>query len=394
MKILQVCPKPPFPPIDGGCVAMYELGLGLLDQGHHLHTLALRTPRHAGVQQEASSGSSRAVSETVFLDTTPGVVGALLGAFSKRPYIVSRFDHPRVHRTLERLLEAVPFDVIHLETLFLAPYLSTLRRRSQAPVVLRAHNLEFEIWRELAVNESSALRRRYLSTLARHLKQYELKVSQEIDGIAAITPQIAGFFREHSQVPVIHVPVGLSIPRKFESGNPHPFFLGSMEWGPNREAMTWFLEDIWPDIQARHPDLRFFLAGKGLEKDDPRWKRPGIVVVGQIEDADRFMRSKGPLVVPMRSGSGVSIKVLQAMAMGKTVISTTLGARGLDCEPGRHLLIADTPQSFTDQIHECVSHPQRMADVGGAAREFLASHFSPTDSTSRLLELYGRAGAR
>ena len=176
---------------------------------------------------------------------------------------------------------------------------------------------------------------------------------RQFDGIAAITEQDATFFRSSEcrqpetggPIPVEAIPFGID-PEQFPETNTEPefpslFSIGAMDWIPNLEGICWFLEKVWPEIHRKYPSLQYYLAGRHM----PGWlseKRfPNIVVVGEVEDAKTFMHSKSILIVPLFSGSGIRIKIIEGMATGKPIISTTVGAEGINYTRDKNIFIAD-----------------------------------------------------
>ena len=162
MKVLQICFRVPFPPHDGGAIAMYDILYGLSKKGHDVHVLAVNTPKHF---QKDNVLEGIATLQPVFIDTTISPVNAFLNLFKKIPYNVERFISKDFETALIDLLRKEQFDVIHVEGTFVAFYIDTIRKYSKAPVVLRAHNVEYLIWQRLAANEKNPLKKILRSAL-------------------------------------------------------------------------------------------------------------------------------------------------------------------------------------------------------------------------------------
>jgi glycosyltransferase involved in cell wall biosynthesis len=268
-----------------------------------------------------------------------------------------------------------------LETLFTTPYIDCIRKNSNAKIVLRAHNVEHIIWDRLAEKEHKILRKNYLKLLASRLRKYELETLQNIDALVPITPVDESVFRKfHFTRPIITIPMSIDVKdyhfdEKNESGI-SLFHLGSMDWMPNREGVTWFLEKCWSDVHKRYPQLKLYLAGRNFPEEISSRNDSNTICEGRIEDAHRYMSDKQIMIVPLLSGSGMRVKIIQGMALGKTIISTKIGAEGIPAENGKNILIADTPEEFGNAIGRCVDDPAWCKSIGNKARKFAVDHYS------------------
>jgi hypothetical protein len=196
MRILQLCNKPPFPPKDGGGIAMNNITRGLLDAGHEVKLLTVYTNKHDLDLSELSKEYIDATDvEGVFIDTQINLVDAFSSLITQDSYNVSRFFSPDLDIRLTDILKRSDFDVVHLESLFMTPYIGTIRRFSKAKIVLRSHNLEYIIWERIAAGTKNRAKKAYLKYLSKKLKNYELSVINQVDGIASISPMPLSFQR-------------------------------------------------------------------------------------------------------------------------------------------------------------------------------------------------------
>jgi glycosyltransferase involved in cell wall biosynthesis len=144
-----------------------------------------------------------------------------------------------------------------------------------------------------------------------------------------------------------------------------------MDWYPNLEGIEWFLDNVWEKIRSLYPELVFRIAGRNMPDSLRRRQIQNVEVVGEVEDAKLFMRENGILIVPLWSGSGVRIKIIEAMAIGKTVITTSIGLKGIMAIDKKHVLIADTPQMFVEAVRFCMEEPFACEQIGKNAQEFI-----------------------
>ncbi|MBS1546857.1 MAG: glycosyltransferase [Bacteroidetes bacterium] len=393
MRILQLCNKPPYPPIDGGAKAMYNITQGLLDAGHQVKVLCISTHKHPlKVATVPESFREHTRIEGVFVDTSLNVVDAFTDLVTADNYNISRFFSPDMDIRLIQLLSQEKFDIIHLESLFVTPYIPTLRRYSKARIVLRAHNLEHVIQERIAQGERNIIKKPYRKFLAKQLRNYERGVIDLVDGVAAITGADAREMASHgSKTPIATIPFGVDA-REYEAvyppGAPVFFHLGSMDWLPNEDGIRWLLRSVWPRIIKEHPQAKLHLAGNRMPKDMIRAKLPGTTVVGRVPDAKRYIAQRHVMVVPLFSAGGMRVKIIEGMAMGRCIISTSMGAEGIDHQPGKNILIADTAAEFTERMEQVLAEPLLAAEIGTNAAELVRSRHNNARIMQDLTAFY------
>ena len=322
---------------------------------------------------------------------------ALAAMVANKPYIVSRFYSDDFALRLEKLLQEQTFDAIQLEHLCLGLYLPVLRRFSRAPVVLRPQNVEHRVWERYRRQETGWFINRYLATETRKLRDFEIRLAGKVDAIMAISDEDAEFFRicAPASTRVITLPAGFDFgllssldPERSYSHFPQFYHLGSMDWRPNIQGIKWFLRYILPVVTRRNPDFVLRLAGKQM----PQWlyRRQGqnLVVDGEVEDAMRYLEDKSVLVAPLLAGSGMRIKIVEAMALGKTVIATTAAAEGIACIGGKHILLADTPAEFAQCISRCSESAGLCREIGNNAQQFARENFDIRSIGEKMAGFY------
>ncbi|MCB9235888.1 MAG: glycosyltransferase [Bacteroidia bacterium] len=378
MRILQVTNRIPYPLNDGGNIATWNVTKELHTQGHEVILASLNTQKH---YFDPAKLPPVCEVHTVDIDTKLTPLGLAGGLLSSRPYNVMRFDAAAFHLLLADLLEKNPVDVIQLEGIYLALYLSTIRKFSKAPVILRSHNIEHQIWERLAKGEKNRLKRFYLKDLAGKIERFERENFAAFDGIIAITQQDADWYQKQGYSGKLQViPAGVDTnvwfpgDRGFHARS--VAFLGSLEWGPNVEGLKWFLDQVWAPVAEKFPQARFFAAGKNPPESLSRLKAPGFVFEGMVDDAPQFVRTHGIFVVPLLSGGGMRLKIVEAMAAGRCVISTRVGAEGIEAEEGTHILLADSPEEFQQALEEVLANPDRAERIGQAAQQLAVEKYS------------------
>jgi len=393
MKILFICNKSPWPPKEGGPIAMNNIIEGMINRGHQVKVLAANTNKYAvNIDDVPEEYKQKTGIEFASLDLSIKPVAAFFNLFTHKSYHVQRFVSKAFNKKLKEILQHNTFDIVQIEMLYMAPYLDTIRKYSKAKVVLRAHNIEHLIWKRVAIEEQNITKKRYLRHLANTLENYEKNVLDKFDGIVPITKKDALFFSEQTHKPVEPVSFGVNFSRipYHESNKPEQalFHIGSMNWVPNAEGIKWFLKDVWPEVSKHFPALKLYLAGREM----PQWllesDLTNVEVVGEVTDAYRFMESKSISIAPLFSGSGVRIKIIESMAMGKAVISTSIGAEGINYTNGENILIADTKKEFVKAVKKLYTKKDLAYTMGQKARELVMKEHNIQETSLHLENFY------
>ena len=383
MKILQLCNKFPYPLKDGAAIASTFLARALAALGHEVSLLSMNTSKHwFDLEMLPSDFSHDRNIYTVFIDNRVKPVDAVLNLASGKSYHVSRFESSRFRTELEKVLERTDCDAVILETVFVAPYIEIIRKVSpRALVILRAHNVEHEIWERIAKN-SGPLKKWYLNLQAGRLKKYEISAGNDCDLLGTVTSRDADTFRQlGTGRELISIPIGINVseyPVNQDSFK-KPLsmaFIGSLDWMPNEEGLRWFLDHVWkPRLCVAFPELTFHIAGRNA----PAWLRnlnvKRVIFHGEVPDAPDFVLQHSISVVPLLSGGGMRVKILEAMALERMVISTTTGMEGIHAKNGQHCLIADEPAQWEQSVRDCIDKKHNPEAIGRAARIFCADQF-------------------
>lgn len=397
MKILQLCKKFPFPLNDGESIAVAYLAKAFEELGCSTSLLAMNTSKHwFDPSQLPPEFNYYQAIHTVDVDNQIRPTAALANLFSKRSYHIERFENQNFANKLIELLKNERFDVIQLETLYLTPYIPIIRQYSTALIALRAHNVEHEIWERVAAN-STPLKKWYLNTITPRLKKFEREQLNRVDLLIGITDRdVQQFVQIGLQKPAVVMPIGLDCRnyRADYSSYQRPLslsFIGSLDWMPNAEGLDWFLKQVWKPLLSRQfPALQFHIAGRNT----PDWLRnlqmPGVRVHGEVPDAADFINQHTIMVVPLLAGSGMRAKILEGMALGKVVLSTTIGLEGIPARAQQEVLIADNPEAFAKAVQWCYDQGPALERIGRKAQTFCVDHFDHLELARQLLSTYHR----
>ncbi|MFY0643145.1 MAG: glycosyltransferase family 4 protein [Bacteroidia bacterium] len=392
MKILQVSNRVPWPLNEGGTIGIYNFTKAFSEAGHEVYLYCLDAFKHhtdiAAAEKELSKYAKLLIHP---IDTDLKVTEAFKNLFANSSYNVDRFENESFKVELSQLLDKFQFDVVQLEGTYAGPYVETIRSKHSGLLSLRMHNAEYEIWERLASSSKNPLKKEYLNLLSKRLKQYEKGLIQKVDALVPVTQNdLDKFTNWNSNVPSMVAPAGIDL--NYWKFNPSHgiynwYHLGSLEWHANKEAVQWFLQEIFPELSSKYEKLRFHIAGKGLKSDEFQTTEQ-IHVMDYVEDAIEFVQELDVCLVPLLSGSGIRLKILEAMAAGKLVISTTIGAQGIECKHKEHLLIANNLDEFKSAVEYMINEPSQIKEMVQNAKALIEHKYSISAVAEQLIEFY------
>ncbi len=394
MNILQLSPRIPYPPHDGGAIAMYNTTKYLQKAGNNVTVLALNTNKH--YQKPESIKDICTAVHAVDINTDIRMFKAMFNLFKSVPYNVERFISKEFSEKLKELLQNQTFDIVHLEGTFVAWYIDIIRRYTDIPVFLRSHNVEYLIWERLYKNASRSPQAEYIRYLAKKLKRFEAKYFNKFDGILAITEEDARRMREDLKVtvPIEVIPAGVD----FDSFTLNPqietlpnslFLFGSLDWMPNVEAVLWFYHKVFTQLKQEIPDVKLYIGGKNPPQEILNLHdESNVLVYGNVPSARDFMQSFEIMLVPLLSGGGMRIKIIEGMAMQKVIISTSIGAEGIQVMPEQDILIANTPGEFITQIKRCFENQELKQKLAQNALQTVKKCYDWQAITQKTIEFY------
>ncbi len=404
-RVLILTNRVPYPLNDGGNLATHAMIKGYKQQGWQVRLLSMNTSRHyTDAATVAKAYADLAEVDTVSVVTDVTIFGVLKNLlFSKEPNHADRFTDSAFADALIEAVQSFQPDVVQVESVFLSGYLPLLKENGHALTVLRLHNIEWQVWKRVAANTRNPIKKGYLRHLSARIKQYEERVWQQYDLLLPITDADAVVVAHTvGKQQMLTIPFSIDIkpdaaPANAQEAGWVAYHLGAMDWLPNQDAMQWLAQDIWPMVQKENPGFEFFFAGRNMPASFQSLASAHFHCVGEVPDADSFIADKKILLVPLRSGGGIRVKILEAMAAGKIIISTQTGMQGIDAQHGKHYLLANTPQAFADSIKQVLQNKEEALQMAENARKLVntlynASHWAAVLS-EKLSQLHEKDNA-
>jgi glycosyltransferase involved in cell wall biosynthesis len=391
VNILFLTQVLPYPPDSGPKIKTWNV-LRFLAQKHDITLVSFVR----GDQQEDEAQLARYCRavytvpiERTILNDGRAVLYSLVSGI---PWMMARDDRRAMRRLVERVAADTAFDIVHADQLNMAQYAARLN----APKVLDEHNALWLLYRRLASRIKPGVRRWMLERDWRLLKRYEGRIVREFDAVLAVSDEDRAALQEATGVarPITVIPIAIDTDQvsvvERRAGANHLLHMGTMYWPPNIDGVTWFIEEIYPLIRRHRPDVVLDVVGS---RPPPHLVRlgeqdAGICVPGYVADPTPYLEQAAAFLVPLRAGGGMRVKILNALAQGLPIVSTTLGAEGIAVTPGKNILLADTPKEFADAVLRLLHDPALAGRLGAAGRRLAEEQYDYRVTCSPLEDVY------
>jgi glycosyltransferase involved in cell wall biosynthesis len=320
-------------------------------------------------------------------------VAYLWRVFQPAPFAVSKFTHPSVRRAVTLGLADKQFDVAVCD--FLSASLN-FPDRLDAPAVLFQHNVETTLWRRMASTETNPVKRFAYQIEAAKMARYErLSLAKFHHVIAVSDNDRQQMLAMNPECAITVVPTGVDTQKypvapPAHANPPRIVFTGSMDWEPNLDAVIYFCQDIFPRVRAEYPAALFQIVGRNPHPRVKQLASEHVQVTGTVPSVAEYLRDATLVIVPLRIGGGTRLKIFEAMAMGKALISTSIGAEGLDVQSGRDLILADDPSAFAEAILSLIRDASLRQQYERAAAR-LAAQYDWSNIVQRFVDVLQNA---
>ena len=387
-KILILSHKPPYPKLDGGAIAISQLLETLLIE-NIVTFLSIETDKHPSksvIEHPMLSYKS------VHVNTRTTMYDGIKNLFTNKSYILSRFDSVDYKIELKSILNKTNFDIIVFESLFTSSYLPIVKKLTSAKLIYRSHNIEYQIWeRQIKNSPNNFLFNTYLRLQAKRLKKDEIKFWNSVNLIACISVNDQKIIKTHSDVKKDIL--GIFFKNRNQKIESHSkdidfFHLGAMDWKPNQDGVQWIYDKVWPIFHEIYPLSTFHIAGKDMPKSFLNNKFHNVINHGEIPDAENFISSHKVMLVPLFSGSGVRVKIIEGLSYGKCIITTKIGLQGIPCTDRKNILIADSIEDFIKAMEFCIKNPEKVRLIEIEAKKIAQKYFSKNLFLNKVKKIF------
>lgn len=391
VNVLIVSAQFPYPPRSGFATRVYQLTREL-QRRHKVTLLSYASPADRdGVAVLGNELPVRVV-EREEMSVRAKRIAQAVSIASSRPFWCRSVYSRVMQSAINDACAGEAFDVVQLE----GSLLCTFAFPPASRLILDEHNIEYELFERMRAGERSLVRRKFNQLEQARFRRFEQRWWREVDGCMVTSDRELPIVRAHApETPVEVVPNGVDLdyfhPTRDEVQRDTVVFNGVLNYRPNLDAAFHLVEEIWPLVLKRRPSARLTIVGRAYASDVRRLSRPGVVLTGDVPDIRPYLGRAAVVVVPVRIGGGTRLKVLEALAMAKPVVSTSLGCEGVGVRDGEHLLVADGADAFAASILELFDGPPLGAALGSAGRGLVASRYAWSLVGERLENLYARA---
>jgi len=379
MRVLFLSAWFPFPPDNGSRIRVYNL-MKALSCEHEVFLISLMQQD----SQRENAEKLRDICEVVSLYEShcfsPKGIKSVLGFFSSRPRsVVCTYDHA-VHQAVRDVINRVSPDVLVVSTLGVVEYVG---RDCGVPMVLDEHNCEYAVLRRTADRMPGKLKRLRYALGWKKAARWEAKMCGIFDAVAMVSEEdkrmlldVAPWLPDVRVIPN-GVYTGYYDPSLWDPQQGTLLYNGALTYGANLDAVRYYVDQIYPVMRSRLPNVRLLVTGRTDGVDlTGIGDCPGVELTGYVQDIRDVLKKSAACIVPLREGGGSRLKILEAMAAGVPVVSTSMGAEGIKVVSGEHLLIADTPERFADAIVQVLSDHSLRDSLTSAARVLMEQHYS------------------
>jgi sugar transferase (PEP-CTERM/EpsH1 system associated) len=389
MEILFLTGNLPYPPTDGWKIRVFSL-IRHLSRRHRVSLVSfMRT-----TEDPSAVEALRTYCADLWViprDPRYSPWKLFLGLVGQTAFPLLNYRDRQMMDLLREVLQKHVFDVVQVESLAMAQYCSALPHTT----ILDLHNIESALIKRYALQERNLLKRGYAEVMWRKVAAYEREACRRFTHCLTCSEEDRRLVQGQAGVERVSViPNGVDLQAYVPDGAPPaPFnrlvFVGRMDYHANVDGVHWFCREILPRIRRQKPDVVFQIVGGYPTEDVKRLAIPGQVeVTGFVEDVRPYLKEATAVVVPLRIGGGTRLKILESLAMGKAVISTTLGAEGIAAVDGREILLADRPTQFADRVIDALDNPDLRKSLHSAGRELVETQYSWASIGNRLEQVY------
>ena len=393
MRILQITPRVPFPLDEGGKIGIYNITKFLSLRGHRI-TMITFDPSLGEDKDypELTKYCELYLVQKNLNNNAFNIIGSL---FSNESYNIRKYYSREMSEKVFSLLTTDKFDIVHIDGLHMARYGVLIKKFFDLPVVLREHNIESIIMKRVSENAENILVKNFARLQYKKIYNYEKSIVEKFDKCIVITKEDEKVLKQMNPRAITTViPAGVDSdffnPLDIKEEDFTIVFVGSLEWYPNVDGVIWFLNKVYPIVKHKIPFLRFYVVGKNPPESVLSFNSPDIAVTGYVEDVREYIAKSNLVVVPLRIGGGMRIKILESMAMGKAVVSTTIGAEGIEAANNKEIILADTELDFANAVVNILSDKEKRKRIGENALRLVNDKYTWGKVAERFEEEYKR----
>lgn len=372
-KILIIANKIVFPSLDGGSLAIQKLVKNLMHQKYVIDLVCISKNNSASSLSKSQLLIQNINQITFEKNMKINLISFLTSILNQTSYQAIRFYDLKIEKEMQKMIDKNEYNAVIFESIFTTIYFDKLKFQKNEKIIFRAHNVEHKIWEDLARN--TIIKKSLFLLLAQQIKKMEHKIPKDVDYIFTLSDSDQMYFEKIFPNKTLQIPVTFDVEHtnhlKIKNSIAH---LGAMDWKPNIEGVDWFLNHVKPKLTKE--DINIYIAGKNMPTEYFNHQDTKTIIEGKIENAIEYIKNKEIIFVPLFSGSGIRIKILEAMTLGIPVISTSKGAEGIPYKNKQNILIANSPSEFKEAICLLIKDKKLAQQIGNEGKKLILNHFS------------------
>lgn len=380
MKILQISPQIPWPLDSGGRIGIYGILKYLAKRGNDIYFISYLNNFDQNLVDPILQEFCH--SHILNISTENRIIPAIINLFSNVPYNISKFKTKELEEFLIDFFKKYEVDVVHIDHLHLGWTVDVIKSIKDVPVILREHNLELKIMQRFSEQQTNIFLKFYSYLQYKKFIRYEPALAEKFDKCIMVSEEDERLLKKmNPKVKTATIPVGVGKELlNINKSNIIPFSLfhiGSMSWLPNKDGLNWFLQEVFPSVIESFPKTTLYLYGSGTDKlNVPLSLTKNIVKIGYVKDIWEATNDKQLAIVPLRIGSGIRVKIIEMLATGQNIISTSIGKEGISITDGEEILIADTSEEFIDKIIKYFNNGYDSEKISIKAKQRVAEYYT------------------
>jgi len=380
MKILQIATLVPYPVTDGGKLSVFGLIKSLSEKGHEIDFVCYR--KHDDYNSSFKALKEYCNPHILDVQTDNSIIGAAKNLFSHIPYNASKYYSDILLNYIVKLLAEKRFDIIQINHSYLGWLANHLKKITDTPLVMRPQNFETTIMKRYSEQINNPLLKFYSWLQYRKLVSYEPRIYDNFDLCIMMSPDDLKLLRKSNQeINAVVIPAGIEESLlKVEKKKSIPFsiaHIGHTDWFPNYDSLKWFLDEIFPVVVKEEPRAKLYVYGGGSTHKFPvpDKLKSNVDVIGFVPNIWKELEDKSLAVVPLRIGGGIRLKILEMLAIGQPIITTSIGKEGIGVNDNEHLLVADSKEEFISKILKFFNNEYNSEKISDTGRKFIEMNY-------------------
>jgi len=379
-NILFLTTRFPYPPDDGGKIdTLTNIKILSRNYGVFLFYIGNKDEREKELEKHINLQGLYSYTK----DTKNNLIGIFINLFCKIPYTISKYHDYKIYKKIEEIIIEKNIDIVFIDHLHMAFYGKLIKEKFNGiKLILREHNAEYIFWKRIFKEEKNIIKKFIFWRQSLKILNYEKEIINIFDKCFMISPiDQLNLLRINLNAKTVVISTAMNI-KKYQLSQTintishSMIYLGNFSWLPNLQGLLWFLREVWPEIIKEFSDAKIFIVGKNPSEEIIRFKGENVIVTGYVNDVKPWIAKAEIFLVPLFSGGGIRIKILEAMAMEKPVISTSVGAEGIGVSNMKNIIISDNKENFIKSIKLLFNNKKMRDNLSKNSKKLIEEKYS------------------